>query len=260
MDKRLGVQYYTIRETLKNIEDFEVSCQRIKEMGYEIVQMSGCPLPADEIRDVMDKYGLHCVSSHVNFKKFMENLDGVIDYNKALGAELCGIGGMPAEYLENGENLKEFIANANRIGSVIRSENMYFGYHNHSKEYGKIDGKLVMDWLIDETDPESFYFTFDTHWAQVGGRSPQGEIKRMKDRIMMVHFKDYGIDCFDSRKPYITEIGNGNLEWDEIFAACEASNVRWGVVEHDNNFIDDDPFKSLKASYDFLTSKGFGKA
>ncbi|MBQ4563185.1 MAG: hypothetical protein IJA58_01745, partial [Lachnospiraceae bacterium] len=56
---------------------------------------------------------------------------------------------------------------------------------------------------------------------------------------------------------FILFYGNGNLNWDKIIPACEAAGVRWAVVEHDKHHLDDDPFKSLKVSYDYLVTKGF---
>lgn len=257
MDKRIGAQLFTIKAHMKTIEDFEVSCKKLADIGYKIVQVSGTKLPAKEMREVLDKYGLSVVSSHRKFHEFMENLDEIMEYNKTLGAELCGIGGMPAEALEDSASLTKFIADAAHVGEELRKEGLYFGYHNHAKEYGKIGGKLVMDRLIEETNPETFFFIFDTYWAQVGGKSPVDEIERMGNRLMLAHFKDYMVEHHDSKTPLMTEIGNGNLNWNKIIPACEAAGVRWAVVEHDKHHIDDDPFKSLKVSYDYLTTKGF---
>lgn len=44
MDKRIGAQYYTIRDHIQTIEDFDESCRKVKEIGYQIVQISGTPL------------------------------------------------------------------------------------------------------------------------------------------------------------------------------------------------------------------------
>jgi len=74
MDKRIGAQYYTIREHLKTMEDFELSCQKVAAIGYKIVQISGTPLPAKEMREVLDKYGLSVVTTHRKFDDFKANL------------------------------------------------------------------------------------------------------------------------------------------------------------------------------------------
>ena len=46
MDKRIGAQLYTVCDFMKTIEDFDASCKKIKDIGYKIVQVSGCPLEA----------------------------------------------------------------------------------------------------------------------------------------------------------------------------------------------------------------------
>ena len=57
--------------------------------------------------------------------------------------------------------------------------------------------------------------------------------------------------------PEMCEVGSGNLDWDGIISACEDAGTRWAFVEQDRNWIDNDCLKSLKTSYDFLTTKGF---
>ena len=247
MDKRIGAQYFTIREHLKTMEDFELSCQKIAGIGYKLVQISGTPLPAKEMREVLDKYSLGVVTSHRKFDDFLADLDEIIDYNKTLGSILCGVGMMPLDRIETSETLSQFIAEANRVSEELRKENLYFGYHNHALEYARID----------ETDPEQFNFLFDTYWAQVGGVTPQDEIRRLGKRAMAVHFKDYMIDRFERKTAKMTEVGQGNLNWEEIILACEEAGVRWALVEQDTNHVEGDSFKSLKMSYDYLITKGF---
>ena len=53
------------------------------------------------------------------------------------------------------------------------------------------------------------------------------------------------------------EIGSGTLDWDAIIDACERTGVQWAMVEQDWGWAGDDPFNSLKISYDYLTTKGF---
>ena len=67
-----------------------------------------------------------------------------------------------------------------------------------------------------------------------------------------VFFKDLKIA---DNQPHFAEIGQGNLEWDEIISACEEAGVEYALVEQDS--CDGDPFDSLKISYDFLKEKGF---
>ena len=257
MDKRIGAQYYTIRDHLRNIEDFDTACQKVSEMGYKIVQISGTPLKAKEMREVLNNYSLECKLTHRDFNDFKKNLDEIIDYNQTLGCELCGIGGMPAPAREGHEELSVFINDANLVSEKLRDAGMYFGYHNHAFEFVKFDGKTLYERLVSETDPDKFMFISDTYWYQVGGKNPADEIRKLGKRAMAVHFKEFMVVKQNWQVPEMCEVGSGNLDWDGIISACEDAGTRWAFVEQDRNWIDNDCLKSLKTSYDFLTTKGF---
>lgn len=257
MDKHIGAQYYTIRDFIQTIEDFELACEKISDMGYKIVQISGTPLAAGQMREVLDRYGLKCVTTHRSFDDFITNLDEIIDYNKTLGSDLCGIGMMPMEYVESSEKLTEFIGKVNTICDRLKKENMYFGYHNHAMELAKLDGKTIMERLIEETDNEIFNFIVDVYWLQVGGKNPADYIKMLGKRAMAVHFKDFAVNIKDWQVPVMSHIGGGNLDWDSIIAACETAGSRWALVEQDTNWIEENPFLALRESYKYLNQKGF---
>lgn len=257
MDKHIGAQYFTIRKKVTNIGEFDLACQKIAETGYKIVQISGIPLEAGQMREVLDKYRLKAVTSHRKYEDFIEHLDEVIDYNKKLGVSLCGLGMMPVELADSNEKVTRVIKELEKVCEVLKSEDMYFGYHNHSLEFAKIDGKMIFERLIEETDPERFCFIADTYWLQVGGQTPQDMIRRLGSRAQVVHFKDLAIYPAEWKVPQMCEVGRGNLNWDAIISACEDAGVRYAIVEQDKNHVDDDPFKSLKISYDYLATKGF---
>lgn len=253
MDKRIGAQYYTLREYTGTIEDFEESCRKVKEMGYKIVQISGMPLKAVPMKEVLDRYGLRTVVTHRSFEDFQNNLEEVMDYNRTLGCELCGLGSMPGWARESGENLGRFLAEANRIAATLRKEGLYFGYHNHAFEFARVEGRHIMDRLLEETNEEEFYFITDTYWLQAGGMDPAAFLRRLGSRTMAVHFKDLKANTDNTTE--MAEIGEGNLDWDGIIAACEEAGVKWALVEQD--VCRRNPFESLKMSYDFLKTKGF---
>ncbi len=257
MNKQIGAQYWTIRDFCGTVENFDAACKRIADIGYKIVQISGTPLKASEMRPILDKYGLKCVTTHRGFDDFLNNLDEIIDYNKTLGCIVCGIGDMPKQCEESDEGVTDFIKKANEICAKLKAEGMLFGYHNHAKEFARHNGKLIMDRIIEETDSEAFTFIVDTLWLQVGGVNPADFIKRLGKRARIVHFKDHEIQLDNWRSPQWCTVGKGNLDWDSIIDACEEAGSLWALVEIDGNWLDNDPFKSLEFSYNFLKTKGF---
>ncbi|MFL7808595.1 MAG: sugar phosphate isomerase/epimerase, partial [Anaerolineae bacterium] len=55
-------------------------------------------------------------------------------------------------------------------------------------------------------------------------------------------------------EPTMAEIGEGNLNWPAILAACAEAGVEWYAIEQD--ICRRDPFESLKISYDNLRQMG----
>lgn len=253
MDKRIGAQYYTLRDFTKTIESFEDTCKKVREMGYRIVQISGTSLGAGEMKDVLDRHGLEVVTTHRSFEDFQKDLGEIMEYNRILGCRLCGIGAMPGWARENGENLSRFIREANEMAARLRQEGFYFGYHNHAFEFARVDGRIIMDRLMEETDEEAFRFITDTYWLQAGGMDPAAFLKKMGARTMAVHFKDWKVNPDNTWE--MAEIGQGNLDWDKIIAVCEEAGVKWALVEQD--VCRRSPFESLEMSYGYLAAKGF---
>lgn len=255
MDKHIGAQFFTLRNHIKTVEDFDETCRKVSETGYSIIQISASPLAAKDMREIADKYGLKTVVTHRGFNDFLTDLDEIIDYNKTLGCELCGVGMMPVDYAADTKRLSEFIEQSNKIAQQLRKEGLYFGYHNHAFEFAKVDGELIMDRLVKETDPDAYRFIVDTYWIQVGGCNPGQVIENLGERAMAVHFKDFCVNKENWKVPEMCEVGEGNLDWDGIIRACEKAGSRWALVEQDT--CKGSPFDSLKISYDFLKTKGF---
>ena len=122
-------------------------------------------------------------------------------------------------------------------------------------EFEKFDGMTGMDILLNETDPETFGFELDTYWIQAGGADPAEWIKKAGKRLEVVHFKDMAIK---ENRQIFAEIGNGNLDWDHIIAACRETGVKWYAIEQD--ICPGDPFDSLKISLEILRINDQGVA
>ena len=252
MDKRIGAQYYTIRDFCKTVEDFEASCEKVSRIGYKTVQLSAIgDFPPEDIKRILDKYGLKAVCTHRPAKDYEENLEETIRFHKEIGCSIAGLGAMPG-FSGDEETVANFLAKYNPIAEELHKNGLTFAYHNHQFEFEKRGGKYVFDIIAENTDPENFKFILDVYWLSYAGINPAKFIRRYKDRIACVHFKDMGII---DRDIVMYEVGQGNIDWDDVFAACEEANVGYALVEQD--ICRRDPFESLKMSYDFLTEKGF---
>jgi sugar phosphate isomerase/epimerase len=176
-----------------------------------------------------------------------DETQSVIDEHNALECRYAAIGGLPVEYRKDGEGYRRFAKEASEVARKLKEAGIVFGYHNHSFELAKFEGKIALEVLFEESDPQVFTAEIDTYWIQHGGGDPAEWIRRMKGRIPVVHFKDMGIS--DGRQ-VMAEVGEGNLNWDAILEACKSSGVLWYIVEQDT--CQRDPFESLAISFDNL--------
>ena len=90
-------------------------------------------------------------------------------------------------------------------------------------------------------------FCLDTYWIQHGGGDVRAWIERLGGRIDILHLKDMGVN---ENGPFITECGNGNINFDGIIPLAEACGVKHFCVEQD--IWPGDPFDSIKQSSEYL--------
>ncbi len=249
MDQRIGAQLYTVREYCQNAQDFEETLKKLSHIGYQVVQLSAIgDMPAEVVRELCDRYGITVACTHRKLEDYTERMDEMIRYHKIVGAKVAGLGAVGKELRCDKKTLMNTISMFNRFAEQLGEHGLRFGYHNHAFEFAKIEGRMVMDYLIEYGN---FDFILDTYWAAYAGVDPSGLIQKLGKRASMIHFKDLAVD--ENSKVEITEVGQGNLDWDNIIASSK--DCEYALVEQD--ICKGDPFDSLKISYDYLSQKGF---
>jgi sugar phosphate isomerase/epimerase len=258
--KQFGLQLYTIRDRFQTEEDIRSSFRTIAEYGYTEGQTAGAFINPESFAAAAKDAGVSICGTHYSWDKIRFELDDTMRVHDILGTKNVGIGGMPADARESLEGLKKFIDEANEVAAKLAKQGFKFTYHNHSFEFKKFDGKTMMDYLIEGFDPNNISFVLDTYWVQHGGYDVCKMIRRLAGRIDILHLKDMGacksIALGDGKSsitvPYITEIGNGNINFEDIIPLAESTGVKSFVVEQDTNFIEGDCFRSIKVSADYI--------
>ncbi len=253
MDKRIGAQFFTIKEFCKTLEDFEESCRKVSEIGYKVIQLSGIgDFEAEDIKKIIDKYGLEVACTHRPSQNYLENLEKEIEFHKTLGIKIAGLGSMPG-FDAKEETVEDFIKNYKRVAEELKKHDIIFAYHNHDFEFEKRDGRHVFDRIVEGMDSDNFQLILDVHWIARAGLDVVKFIRDHKDMIACVHYKDFKVV---NREPLFEKVGYGNMNWDGIIEACEESSAQFALVEQDKCY-DEDPFECLKESYNYLVEKGY---
>ncbi len=254
----LAAQLYTIRQHTQTRADFARSMRKIREIGYRVVQVSAIGDISDgDVKQIVDDNGLRICNTHIPFDRLQKDLEAVIAQHQLWGCRHIAIGSMPAAFRESAAGYKRFAALGSHIGERLAAADMTFSYHNHSFEFVKFDGRAGLEILFDESDPRYLQAELDTYWVQHGGADPAAWIERLAGRMPVVHLKDMVMlpgEPGERPQQAMAEVGEGNLNFPEILAACRRAGVEWYAVEQD--ICQRDPFESLAISFANLAALG----
>ena len=253
---KVGVQFYTIRDFCRTLDDFSESLKKVADMGYTTVQISGtCPYEAQWLADELKKNGLHIGLTHNSYDTIVKDTDKLIEAHKIFGCDCIGLGGMGGESkLAKYEN--EFKRDFRPAVQKIAAAGLQFMYHNHSEEYKEKydDGTPLLHRMAEEFTADEMGFTLDTFWVKYGGADVLDEIKYLKGRLPVVHFKDMLVN--EAGETKMAWVGGGNrLDFEKIIPAFEAAGTKYAYIEQDD-CNGENPFDCLKKSYDYLKSLG----
>jgi sugar phosphate isomerase/epimerase len=246
----IGAQLYTLRDHCKTPGAFDETMRRVAEIGYKSVQISGIGgISAAAIRETAGKYGLAIPLTHASPQRIRDDTAAVIEEHRIMGAAYIGMGMMPDEYRGDAAGISRFIADYLPAADQIASAGMKLMYHNHSFEYERFAGELIMDRLAEGFSPREMGFTLDTYWVAHGGGDPAFWLKKLSGRVDTVHYKDMKIAGGGQR---MAEVLEGNLNWEAIFEASRDAGVKWAFVEQDDCY-GEDPFGCLALSFKNLS-------
>ena len=259
-----GAQVFTVRDFLKTPEQVRESYKKIADMGYDSVQgWASAGMTDQETQDMLTELGLVNCSAGGDFEGMLKGGQAIADAIKSAEiykTKYVGVSSMSEEYRYTPDGHKRYAAALNKIGADLKKEGgCGVLYHHHAFEFFSFgDGVNGMDILTDETDPETVFWTLDTHWLASGGVDLIYWIKKMEGRVPIIHFKDYGIvkgavkiedvvKCFAA-------VGEGNINWPAVVQACHDTGIEYVIVEQD--ICPGDPFDCLQISYNNLVKYG----
>ena len=249
---KLGAQFYTLRNSCKDLAGLEESMKKVADIGYSSIQLSGvCAYDGEWAAEKAKEIGITIDITHYDYNKIINDVENTIKHHAAMNCKCIGIGSSP--YGKDAAGLERL---SSEIGSVIPSivaSGHKLMYHNHHWEFAKIGDKTFLELLCDKFTPEELGITLDVYWVQAGGADPVQWMKKLRGRIDRIHFKDMVMNM-DDKAVRIASIGEGNMNYDAIIQACLDENIEYGYVELDNCY-GEDPFNCMKRSYDFLSSR-----
>ena len=179
-----GLQLYSVRDLAST--NFEDALKQVAEMGYDLVESAGFfRLKAEEVKAMLDHYGLTLCSTHTGFQETFERFDRTLDYHKKVG---CSNLIIPSTLFATKEGLDYTIASINRFQPILEAEGIKLHYHNHHREFlPNQDGQIPIEELANRTN---IGFELDTFWVFEAGKDPLQVMDQYRDRVSFIHLKD----------------------------------------------------------------------
>lgn len=264
--KEFGLQLYSIRDHFTTVEDTRESFRRMKECGYSHGQTAGTYsyISPEEFRALADEFGIELMGTHYNWDLICNDVEGTVKYHRTIGAKYIGIGSMPSGVRKDKAALLAFIDKFNEMAKIYVEQYGFekLTYHNHSFEFVKLEGKNVMDYLIEGLDPKYTAFVLDSFWAHVGGEDVRALLERLNGRVVCVHLKDldpcYKYELADGKTmgylPKRIEVGCGNMKFEGIIRTAEACGCRYFTVE-DEHYSTGESYDSMRISAENIKAK-----
>ena len=196
---KVGLILYSVRDMMA--QDPLGTVEAVAKLGYKNIEVcnhnaiadAGCGfgLPAEEMKAKFDEYGSRVVSAHI-FPIEKADLDKVVEYEQILGNQnIVNPMGKFSTYDDLMRQLEVF----NATGKRLRELGMTYLYHNHNQEYRTFKGKAILDYIVENTDPDYVGLELDTFWTMRGGLSPVEMLKHFGKRVKLVHQKDFAWDA-----------------------------------------------------------------
>lgn len=129
------------------------------------------------------------------------------------------------------EDCKKSAPILNQLGELARERGLEFCWHNHDKEFHKMDnGQLPFDYLMEKTDDELVKVEMDIYWVKKGGADPIEILQKYPGRVKIMHVKDMA----DEKNQDFICPGSGIIDFAPIFAEGKKQDIKHYFVERDN--------------------------
>lgn len=278
---KIGVQMMMLKGKVEELGAYE-TMKKLHELGFRAVEVSQIPMTEEnvaELKRASEDFGIEIAALSAGLEPMLpgapgetlsKDFDKIVNDCKTLNCNFIRIGMLPLMVMGDKDKIMAFIERAEAMAEKLAEHGIELYYHTHHIEFQKYDGEYLLDLIKDNTT--KLGFELDVHWIQRAGENPAKFIRKYQDRISLLHLKDYRIgrlnideddlkDAAGFFKKFthlieFAEVGEGNLDMNEIIDAGLESGAEYFLIEQDDTY-GRDPFDCLKTSADNLRKFGY---
>ncbi|WP_448133198.1 sugar phosphate isomerase/epimerase family protein [Stenotrophomonas rhizophila] len=242
----IAVQMYSLR----NAGSLDQQLKIVHDAGVGAVETVGTQgVSAPELKQLLDRYAIKAISSHVPLAELRKDLPGVVAFNRSIGNTTLVVPYLDAK--DRPTDAAGWTALGQELGRIskqVRAEGMHLAYHNHDFELVDFNGRTGLELLFAAAGPD-LQTELDLAWVARAGYDPAVMLGKFRGRLFAVHAKDNAPKGQAEDEGGFAAVGQGVLDWNAILPAAAAAGVQWYIIEHDQPR---DPAKVIKTGADYL--------
>lgn len=257
--KNVGIQLYSVRDSMRTNPTNTIV--EVGKIGYKYVEAAGYRdglfygMEPAKFKSLLEENDLYMLSSHTgqnlpdstNWASTMEWWDKAIDAHLAAGAKFIIQASMGRNAYDSLSILKKYCDYFNAVGEKCNAKGIKFGYHNHTKEFAQLEGNVIYDFMLQNTDPAKVFFQCDLYWIKEGGGDALEYFKKYPGRFLMYHVKDSA------------EVGqSGKMDFKPLFENAELAGAQYFVVEVEQ-YTTGNQIESIRQSLKYLNKADYVK-
>jgi sugar phosphate isomerase/epimerase len=254
---KVGLQLYTLRDYIgKDVKGViakvaKAGYKEVETFGYDVSKRQFWGLGPKDFKELLADNGLKSPSGHYGMDQFLaegkdDDIKAYIEAAHGLGQSTIVIPYLDEKYRKTTEDFKVTAGKFNKIAHMIKAGGLSTGYHNHNFEFVPVDGTMLYDVLLKETDHSLIHFEMDLYWVVRAGQDPIKWIKAHPGRFSMWHIKDMD----KAKRELNTEVGAGSIDFKKIFEYKKLAGVKHIFMEQENFSMD--AYQSITQSAGYI--------
>jgi len=241
---KVGLQLYSLRDYIG--QDAKSVLAKVAKAGYQEVETYGYSpatgywgMKPTEFKSVLAGNGLSTPSGHYGLNDFFRDgnetdLTNIIAAARGCGQTYLVVPSLDGKLLQSVADFKTIASRLNQAGKRCQAAGLQLGYHNHNFEFKPIDGTMLYDVMLRETDPKLVVFEMDLYWVVRAGQDPAKLIQAHPGRFPLWHVKD-----MDKAKPELnTEVGSGSIDFRKLATLGGTAGLKHLFMEQENFGMD----------------------
>jgi len=237
----LGIAPYTFRKSFPN--GVAATLDTIKMMGFTEIEGGGGRMSPEEYKKLCDERGLSIPSFGTGYEQLVKNPDSVIWRAKIFGAKYVMVSWIPHKTGSfNFENAKKAVDDFNAAGKILKEAGVTLCYHAHGYEFLPYENGTLLDYMMNNTNPDYVSFEMDIYWIWFGGGDPVTLLKKYSNRWKLMHIKDMrkgtkkDLTGLTSPENDVA-LGTGELDIPGIIKAAKQIGIKHYFIEDESSNI-----------------------